>query len=79
MLSELKAMDIKAERNLLIERVKQIEDSSLLETIKHLLDYALKDKEERTSIEQYNRELDEANARMDAGEYISHEDFKKQL
>jgi hypothetical protein len=33
---------------------------------------------QRITIEQYNKELEEAEARMDAGEFISHEDAKKQ-
>ena len=32
----------------------------------------------RISIEQYNRELDEAEAEMNAGNFISQEDAKKQ-
>jgi len=32
----------------------------------------------RVSIEQYNRELEEANAWIDAGEYVTYEEVKKQ-
>ena len=31
------------------------------------------------SVEQYNKELDEADAEMDRGEFISHEELKKQM
>lgn len=31
------------------------------------------------SLDQYNKELDEANAQIEAGEYISHDDVKKFL
>ena len=34
--------------------------------------------DERISIEQYNKELNEAEARIDAGKYISHEDLEKE-
>ena len=34
--------------------------------------------DERISIEQYNKELDDAEARIDAGKYISHEDLEKE-
>ena len=35
-------------------------------------------KYDRTSIEQYNKELDEAEARIDEGKYIRHEDLVKE-
>ncbi|NQZ75969.1 MAG: hypothetical protein HRT61_07640 [Ekhidna sp.] len=31
------------------------------------------------SVEQYNKELDEADAEMDRGEFISHEELKEQM
>lgn len=31
------------------------------------------------SIEQYNKELDEADAAMDRGEFITHDELKKQM
>ena len=31
------------------------------------------------SVEQYNKELDEADAEMDRGEFISHEALKEQM
>jgi len=34
-------------------------------------------KPQRHSIEQYNKELDEAMARMDAGEFYTHEEAEK--
>jgi len=71
-------MDINAERALLIRELQQVEDLSLLRAIKAMLHYGLK-QEGRISVEQYNRELDEAEAEMDRGEFISHEDLKKQM
>jgi hypothetical protein len=35
--------------------------------------------EGRISIEQYNRELEEAEAEIERGEFISHEKLKKQM
>ena len=35
--------------------------------------------EGRVSVDQYNKELEEAEQEIDRGEFISHEDFKKQL
>ena len=37
-----------------------------------------KEAPKRLTIQEYNRELDAAEARMDAGDFISHEDAVKQ-
>ena len=71
-------MDINIERSLLIKELQQVEDLSLLQAIKAVLHYGLKN-EGRISIEQYNRELEEAEAEIDRGEYITHEELKKQM
>jgi len=72
-------MNINNERALLIEELKQVDDISLLKKIKTLLhSYVLKN-EGRISIEQYNRELDEAEKEIRRGNFITHEDFKKQM
>lgn len=72
-----KAMNIYTERALLIKELEQVEDPSLLKAIKAVLDYGLKN-EGRTSIEQYNRELDEANARISLGKFTTQEDLEKE-
>ena len=61
----------------LIEEIKQVKDISLLKALKYMLHYGLMN-EGRISVEQYNRELDEANARIEAGDYISQEDLEKE-
>ena len=71
-------MDINAERSLLIKELQQVEDISLLKTLKAVLHYGLKN-EGRISVEQYNRELEEAEAEIDRGEFITHEELKKQM
>jgi predicted transcriptional regulator len=38
-----------------------------------------KSKDSHISLEQYNKELDEAMARIDAGDFISHEDVLKDM
>jgi hypothetical protein len=70
-------MDIKRERSLLIKELEQVEDLSLLQAIKAVLHYGMKN-EGRISIDQYNRELDEANARIDSGKFITQEDLEKE-
>jgi hypothetical protein len=70
-------MDINIERSLLIKELQHVEDPSLLQAIKAVLYYGLR-KEGRISIEQYNKELDEANARIESGEFITQEDLEKE-
>ncbi|MFM9841138.1 MAG: hypothetical protein ACKVOQ_22925 [Cyclobacteriaceae bacterium] len=70
-------MDINIERSLLIKELQLVEDPSLLQAIKAVLYYGLKN-EGRISVEQYNKELDEANARIEAGEFITQEDLEKE-
>jgi len=71
-------MDIQVEKDMLMKRLQKVNDLSLIQAIKHMVDYGLSGKEGRISIEQYNKEIDQANARMDAGKYISHDDVKKE-
>ena len=71
-------MDIKTERSLLIKELQQVEDLSLLRALKAVLHYGLKN-EGRISIDQYNQELAEAEAEIDRGKFITHEEFKKQM
>jgi hypothetical protein len=69
-------MDINAERSLIIEELQQINDISLLRALKHMIHYGLKS-EGRISIEQYNQELDEAEARVSQGHFYTQEEVKK--
>lgn len=71
-------MDINAERAHLIKELQQVQDLSLLRAIKVMLHYGLRN-EGNISVEQYNRELDEAEAEIDRGEIIAHDDLKKQM
>lgn len=66
--------DIQIQKLELLEWMASLQDKSIIEQL-----IKWKEKNQRISIEQYNRELDEAEAEMDRGEYISHEDFKKQM
>ncbi len=71
-------MDIHSEKELLIKEINQVEDLALLKALKSLLHYGLQ-KDGRISIEQYNRELDEAELEIDRGDFITHEELKKQM
>ena len=70
-------MDINIERSLLIKELQLVEDPSLLKALKAVLYYGLKN-EERISIERYNKELDEANLRIESSEFITQEDLEKE-
>jgi predicted transcriptional regulator len=66
------------ERELLryIFRLDEAEKKSVLQMLKTFT----KDRETNTaniSVEQYNREIDEAIARVEAGEYFTHEEVER--
>lgn len=71
-------MDIKAERALLIQEIQQVEDISLLKAIKAVLHYGLQN-EGLISAEQYNKEIEEAEARVNAGSFVVHEEAVKRI
>lgn len=71
-------MDLNTERALLIKELQEVQDISLLKAIKAVLHYGLKN-EGRISIEDYNRELDEADSQIEKGNFISHDELKKQM
>ncbi len=70
-------MSIHTERALLIKELEKVEDISLLNAIKVMVLYGLKN-EGKISVEQYNRELDEATARIEAGDFVTQEDLEKE-
>jgi len=72
-------MDIQAEKTALIKRLEQINDRSLIQALKHMVDFGLKDKKERISIEQYNSEIEEADAEIESGDYLTHEEAVKEI
>jgi hypothetical protein len=71
-------MDIKAERELLIKEIQEVEDISLLKAIKAVLHYGMKN-EGRISIEQYNLELIEAENEINKGNFTTQEELKNQM
>ena len=69
-------MDINAEKALLIKELKQVEDISLLKALKTMLHYGLMN-EGRISLEQYNRELEEAEKRIEKGEFFTQNEVER--
>ena len=71
-------MDINSEKAVLIKEIEQLEDISLVRVLKSMLHYGMKN-DGRISVEQYNRELEEADAEIEKGEFISHEEAQKEI
>lgn len=57
----------------LLEWLAAVQDKEIIDELTRW-----KEEHERISIEQYNKELEEATARIESGEYISHEDVVKE-
>ena len=74
-----KNMNIKSEKTALIKELKKINDESLLRAIQSMVEYANKRDEEYlgVSIDKYNKELEEANARIERGEFVAHKEAVK--
>ena len=65
----------------LLQYILQLDDAEKKSVLQMLKTFAKgrETKASRTSIEQYNQELQEAEAEYERGEYITHEEFVKQI
>jgi predicted transcriptional regulator len=71
-------MDLQANIKWIIEELKTVENPVLIEAIKNILKYRTKKAQsERISIEQYNKEINEAIARVENGEFYTQEEVEK--
>ncbi len=71
-------MDINSEKAVLIKEIEQLEDVSLLRVLRSMLHYGLKN-EGRVTLEQYNKEIEEADAEIEKGELLTHEMALKEI
>lgn len=71
------SMDLEEEKRSLIQRIQEVDDKDLIRRIESLLDQDLKGG--RTSAEQYNEELDEAEKEIEEGKLIPHEQIKRKM
>ena len=71
-------MDINSEKAVLIKEIQQLEDISLVRVLKSMLHYGMKN-DGGISIEQYNKELEEADAEIEKGEFLTHEETLKEV
>ncbi len=71
-------MDLQADIKWIQKELNKVEDATLLQAIKNILKYRAKGiHSERISIEQYNKELDEAEADIEAGSYYTTDEARK--
>ena len=72
-------MDLQADIEWISQELKTVKDPTLIEAFKNMLKYRknVTQSSERISIEQYNKEIDEANARIDNGEFYTQEEAEK--
>jgi hypothetical protein len=74
------SMNTQAEINWIAKELEQSNDPSVIQYFKRfLLSLKEKDGSSRTSIEQYNKEVDACAAQYHTGEYSSDEDFEREM
>ena len=68
-------MDLQADIKWIQKELNKVEDKTLLDAIKSMLKYRAKViQQKRISIEQYNKEVNEAIARVENGEFYTQEE-----
>ncbi len=73
-MKQIAIMDLRTKKYTMIEKIMQL-DEKAVEKLEATLNEILGE----VSIEQYNRELDEANTAIDRGEYVEHADAIKRI
>ncbi len=58
----------------LLEWLASLQDKSLIEEL-----IKWKEDHQRVSVEQYNHELEEADAQIESGDYLTHEEAVKEV
>lgn len=69
-------MDIQAEIKWIQSELNKVKDPMLIEIFVKLLKYRKSAIEK--GLEEYNRELDEANARIESGKFITQDDLENE-
>ncbi len=72
-------MDLQADIKWISQELKTVKDPILIEAFKNMLKYrrSVLQSSERISIEQYNKEIDEAVKDIENGEYYTQKQAKK--
>ena len=69
-------MDLQTERAALLNQLEQVDDLELIRAIKQMVTYGL-NHDEHISIEAYNKELDEAERKIDRGDSYSQQEVER--
>jgi hypothetical protein len=69
-------MNIEAEIKWIQSELGKVKDPTLIEIFVRLLKY--RKSAIQTSLEEYNRELDEANARIESGKFTTQQDLENE-
>jgi len=72
-------MNVQADIKWISQELKTVKDPTLIEAFKNMLKYrrSVTQSSERISIEQYNKEVNEAIARVENGEFYTQEEAEK--
>ena len=71
-------MSLQAEIRWIQNELNKVEDRTLLDAIKRMLKSRAKiEQPKRISVEQYNKEIEDADARIDAGVFYTEEEAEK--
>jgi predicted transcriptional regulator len=70
-------MGVEADLKWIHNELDQVKDPDFIEAIKNMLEYRKKVSTERISIEQYNKEIDEAERDIENGNYYTQEEVEK--
>ncbi len=71
-------MSVQTIKQTLHQLIDKINDEDLLQAYLKIIESSL-EKEGRVSVEQYNKEIEEAEGAIDRGEFINHEDAVRQI
>ena len=72
-------MNLQAEIKWIQKELQMVKDPTFIEAIKNMLLYRKKVSEGRVSIEQYNKEIDEAIQRVEQGEFYTQKEVDKKI
>lgn len=70
-------MDLRADIKWIKKQIDGIDDPTFLEAIKNMLKYRNKVTTERISIEQYNKEIEEAEKDIEQGNFYTTDEARK--
>ena len=71
-------MDLRLEKASLIRELEQVNDVSVIRVLKSVLHLGLKS-EGRVTSDEYNKDLDQADAEIGAGDFLVHEEALKEI